>query len=78
MTDDIPVDCSLHSEYELAIMHRDKLKPGWRDASGETCIATIIPVDLRTRNREEFLAVSGADGTEPEIRPDRILHCSRP
>jgi len=78
MTDYIPVDCSLHSEYELAIMHRDKLKLSWRDANGETCIATITPVDLRTRNSEEFLAVSGADGTELEIRLDRILHCSRP
>ena len=78
MTDYTPVDCGLHSEYELAIiMHRDNLKLTWRDANGETCSDTITPTDLRTRNSEEFLVVSGADGMEFEIRLDRILHCSR-
>jgi len=77
MTDYTPVDCGLHSEYELAIMHRDKLKLTWRDADGETCIDTITPTDLRTRNSEEFLVVSGADGMEFEIRLDRIMRFSR-
>jgi len=77
MTDYTPVDCGLHSEYELAIMHRDKLKLTWSDADGETCIDTITPTDLRTRNSEEFLVVSGADGMEFEIRLDRIMRFSR-
>jgi Rho-binding antiterminator len=77
MTDYTPVDCGLHSEYELAIMHRDKLKLTWRDADGKTCSDTITPTDLRTRNSKEFLVVSDADGMEREIRLDRILHCSR-
>ena len=77
MTDYTPVDCGLQSEYELAIMHRDKLKLTWSDADGETCIYTITPTDLRTRNSEEFLVVSGADGMEFEIRLDRIMRFSR-
>jgi len=58
-------------------MHRYKLKLTWRDADGETCIDTITPTDLRTRNSEEFLVVSGADGMEFEIRLDRIMRFSR-
>ena len=77
MTDYTPVDCGLHSEYELAIMHQDKLKLTWRDAGGKTCIDTITPTDLRTCNSEEFLVVSGAAGMEFEIRLDRILRFSR-
>jgi Rho-binding antiterminator len=77
MTDYTPVDCGLHSEYELAILHQDKLELSWREADGKARIETIIPLDLRTRNNEEFLLVSGADGTELEIRLDRITHFGR-
>ena len=77
MTDYTPVDCGLHSEYELAIMQHVRVKLGWRDATGAVHIETVIPVDLRTRNSEEFLVVSGADGAKLEIRLDRITHFSR-
>lgn len=77
MTDYTPVDCGLHSEYELACMHQDRLKLSWRDAAGEVHIETIIPLDLRTHNSEEFMVVAGTDGTELEIRLDRITHFSR-
>ena len=77
MTDYSPVDCGLHSEYELAIMHHDRLKLGWRDAAGAIHSETVIPVDLRTRNSEEFMVVSVSNGTQLEIRLDRITHFSR-
>jgi len=77
MTDYSPVDCGLHSEYELAIMHHDRLKPGWRDAAGAIHLKTVIPADLRTRNSEEFMVVSVSNGTQLEIRLDRITHFSR-
>jgi len=77
MTDYTPVDCGLHSEYELAIMHHDRLKLGWRDAAGTIHLETVIPVDLRTRCNEEFLMVSAPDGTQLEIRLDRISHFSQ-
>ena len=65
------------AQYELAIMHCDRLKPGWRDAAGEIHLETVIPVDLRTRCNEEFLVVSASDGTQLEIRLDRITHFSQ-
>lgn len=77
MTDYTPVACGLHSEYELAIMHRGRLKLTWRDTDGRTRCRTVTPVDLRTRNSEEFMVVSDTDGTGFEIRLDHILHFSR-
>jgi Rho-binding antiterminator len=77
MTDYTPVDCGIHSEYELAIMHHEKLDLGWSDAAGAIHLATVLPVDLCTRNSEEFLVVATTEGAQLEIRLDRITHCRR-
>ena len=75
MTDYQPVDCGLHSEYELAIMHKNKLILSWHDSAGTEHVEQLIPTDLRTRNGEEFMAVLNAKGEELEIRLDRITGC---
>lgn len=67
-----PVDCGLHSEYELAIMHHDTLQLTWHDTNGTTRIDLLQPTDLCTRNGAEFLQATGSDGTIHEIRLDRI------
>ena len=72
-TDYKPIDCSLYSEYELAIMHGHRLQVSWRDAEGSPRIEVLIPVDLRTRQGEEFLVVKDHNGLEQEIRLDHIL-----
>jgi Rho-binding antiterminator len=72
-TDYTPIDCSLHSEYELAIMHGKRLRVSWRDAEGPPRIEVLVPVDLRTRQGEEFLVAIDSLGAEQEIRLDRIL-----
>jgi Rho-binding antiterminator len=77
MTDYTPIDCGLHSEFELAIMHHDRLKLSWRDADGAVHIETLLPTDLGTRNSEEFMLASDADGTAVEIRLDCILRFER-
>jgi Rho-binding antiterminator len=77
MTDYTPVDCGLHSEYELAIMHRQTLRLTWRDTDGEQQTKTVIPADLRTRGHEEFLMVMGNDSIEQAVRLDRIVHFSQ-
>ena len=74
MTDYTPVDCGLHSKYELAIMHRQTLRLTWRDNGGELHTQTVQPTDLCTRNHEEFLAVTGEYGAEQEIRLDKITY----
>ena len=72
-TDYRPIDCSLYSEYELAVMHGKRLRICWRDAQGSPRIEVLIPIDLRTRQGEEFLVVKDHNGFEREIRLDRIL-----
>jgi Rho-binding antiterminator len=72
-TDYTPIDCALYSEFELAIMHRTRLQVSWRDTHGSPHLEVLIPVDLRTRQGEEFLVAVDALGGEREIRLDRIL-----
>ncbi len=72
MSDYTPIDCDLYSEYELAIMHRSKLRIGWRDSAGLTHIETLMPRDLQTRQGEEFLIAETAMAERIEIRLDQI------
>ena len=72
MTDYSPIDCGLHSEYELAIMHARKLRISWHDAAGAKHIELLVPTDLCTRNGEEFMLALNAGGEGLEIRLDHI------
>ena len=72
MTDYVPIDCAVHSGYELAIMHRQQLRLAWRDRDGIIHIKMVTPTDLRTQNHEEFLDVTDERGDIYSIRLDRI------
>jgi len=76
-TDYVPIDCGLYSEYELAIMHGDRLRLGWRDNAGHAHIGIVTPTDLFTREGAEFMIVMDADGETAVIRLDRITHFTR-
>ena len=67
-----PIDCDHYSEYELAIMHRQKLRLRWADEN-VVYEQTILPLDLRTANHEEFLVCRDEAGETRTIRLDRIL-----
>jgi len=71
VTDYQPISCGAYSELELAIMHRERLRLTWVD--GNVIHDEVLrPVDLQTRNHEEFLLCEDADGGELSIRLDRI------
>lgn len=53
-------------------MHRESLRLAWRDEQGEH-LATVHPLDLQTRDHQEFLLARVIDGGELELRLDRIL-----
>ena len=72
MTDYVPIDCALHTGYELAIMRRQQLRLTWRDEDGITHIKTVTPTDLRTLNHEEFMDVTDEQGGTYCIRLDHI------
>ncbi len=68
-TDYQPIDCDLYSEYESAIVLRQRMQLAWRGDDGLLHLETVTPVDLQTRARAEYLLVSDAR----QIRLDRIL-----
>ena len=73
----IPIDCGQYSEYELAIMHHDRLQLTFHDADGTTHIDLLQPSDLHTRNGVEFLEATCSDGSVREIRLDHIVRYKR-
>jgi len=77
MTDDLdpykPIACDVHSEYELAIMRRSRLRLAWYDQRGQRRIGRVLPLDLYCREGIEYLEVQSHDGCRHEIRLDKIL-----
>jgi transcriptional antiterminator Rof (Rho-off) len=73
MTDYTPIDCNLHSEYELAIIQGRRLRISWSDQNGRYHTGVLKPCDLHTRNHEEFLVVENLQGQRLVIRLDLIV-----
>lgn len=67
----VPIGCDRYSEYELAIMHRQKLRLRWRD-DNVIYEQDVLPTNLKTADHEEFLICRGDDGTVHTVRLDRI------
>ncbi|MEJ2308430.1 MAG: transcriptional antiterminator, Rof [Gammaproteobacteria bacterium] len=67
-----PVACDMHSLYELAVMQRTAALVRWRqdDSVREE---RLLPLDVETRNREEFLIAETPGHETVRIRLDRIL-----
>jgi transcriptional antiterminator Rof (Rho-off) len=74
MTDYTPIDCGLHSRYELAVMHRQPSRISWRDEQGDIHMELLTPCDLLTRAGAEYLVADSPDGRRLELRLDRIQH----
>lgn len=68
-----PIDCGAYSEYELAIMHRRRMRLHWKDDEGNDKIESVMPLDLKTADKCEYLIAEGLDGGERKLRLDRIL-----
>lgn len=70
------IPCADYSQYELWIMHRQVLQLAWRDAGGQDYIGLIQPLDLLTRDRQEFLIAMPLNRDDVlQIRLDRIISC---
>lgn len=67
-----PVDCALHSRYELAIMQRTPLSLQWQDEQGQQRQAVLLPEDLTCDARMEYLLARDASGEILRLRLDRI------
>jgi transcriptional antiterminator Rof (Rho-off) len=70
-TDYRPISCATHSEYELIIMHKQKLRLRW--AEGNVIHEEIVqPLDLQTRAHQEFLICRTQGAQTVSIRLDHI------
>lgn len=67
-----PIACSLHDEYEHAIMKKSQLAIQWLDETGGAHNGSVQPVDLRVKNKEEFLVFTSHADHEWCIRLDKI------
>jgi Rho-binding antiterminator len=72
MTDYTPIDCGLHSEYELAILNGKRVRISWREPQGQLHTEVLKPRDLETRNHEEFLIADNSKGQQRKLRRDYI------
>lgn len=67
-----PISCDLHSQYELAIMHKNKLQLSWLSEGELVTETNISPLDIQTKNRAEYLIAVTADSKNLCIRLDHI------
>lgn len=69
-----PISCELHSEYELAIMHKNKIYLTWRKDGEVVTETNVIPVDVHTKNKAEYLVVKTSEQNKLfSIRLDYII-----
>ena len=66
-----PIACARYSEYEIAILHRQKLHLRWHEGNVHYD-RVVLPLDLKTVNHEEFLVCRDSAGENLSIRLDRI------
>ena len=66
------ISCDMHSQYELAIMHKSKLELSWL-SEGELITETnILPLDVQTKNKAEYLLAVNEKNNNLCIRLDQI------
>ena len=69
-----PISCELHSEYELAIMHKKTLCITWHKDGEVVTETNILPVDIQTKNKAEYLVVKTPEQNNLfSIRLDYII-----
>lgn len=76
MSDYESIDCSTYSEYELAIMRRQRLRLRWRSEDNLEHLEIVRPVDLETLRGEEFLIAQTAATECLRVRLDHILQAT--
>lgn len=74
---DVPyqaISCDLHSQYELAITHKNKLSLTWSNEEDVVTQSNIIPVDALTKNKAEYLVAKKHEQNDVFlIRLDHII-----
>ena len=67
-----PVSCELHSQYELAIMHKSKLELSWLSGGELVTETNVQPLDVKTENKAEYLVAVTEKNENLLLRLDQI------
>lgn len=67
----VPISCTTYSELELYILHRHRLQLRWHE-DNVWHDQVVLPLDLQTRQGEEFLICRLLSGEETRIRLDHL------
>ena len=67
-----PIACSLHDEYEIAIMHKKHISIKLTDDNGEHHTEKVLAKDILVKNKEEFLVANTQDNKVLCLRLDKI------
>lgn len=73
MSEYTPIDCATYSAFELAVIKASPLRISWRDNARQLHLGVVTPIDLLTRDRQEFLVVRDTAGGRLELRLDTIV-----
>lgn len=73
MSDYIPIACIAHERLEFAVLKRQRLMLRFLGDAAAEQVATLLPLDVYTRDGAEWLKARDEGGHEFVIRLDRIL-----
>jgi transcriptional antiterminator Rof (Rho-off) len=65
-----PVACAFHDVFEIAILRGQGLWARWETPEGEARAGRLAPLDLRVRDRAEWLLAEDETGAHLELRLD--------
>jgi Rho-binding antiterminator len=70
--DYLPIACMQHERLEFSVLRRIPLVMECQ-LEGQWSVEQVMPLDVSTRDGAEWLKFRRGDGSEKEIRLDRIL-----
>jgi len=66
-----PISCASYEQYEIAIMHKQKMRLAWHE-NNVLFDQIVTPLNLRATQGREFLILRTAEGETRELRLDHI------
>lgn len=66
-----PISCASYDQYEIAIMHRRRMRLVWHE-DNVIYDRVVTPLNLRTADHQEFLILRLDNGETREVRLDHI------
>ncbi len=67
-----PIECGLHSEYELLAMHRKTVQLVYATSGGQQMVTATV-VDIVTRKDGEFMVLQAPGAADLRVRLDKII-----